>query len=344
MASRDELDFLSESFNPEKVLSSTETEVPVPEAEEYEDLNALRNVVHSQTFNVVRELPGVYGHGGIPKAAVNTGPVERKFTEDQGLLQSRGPRRRRNVISRMQEMKGPLAVLRRCKEENIRVKVYTRNQSEVRGVLTGFVVAFDKHWNLALRDVDEVFQKKIRCKKHALGDVSRYLNVGDLSIQDDLESVGSVSGLSGSEEEAKNPRKVKDPTPAWVAAATWDRHTSLENTRSGSRRTTSAAEAKPGRDPRGVRPLGVGGGPCLDAVERRALDSQRVSRCHPHTSEARDALRLQLGHGERQEEEEEEGETKKKRRRRKKREIRKRHVNQLLVRGENVVLISVMEP
>lgn len=175
--------------------------------------------------------------------------------------------------------------------------------------------------------------------------MSRYLNVGDLSIRDDLESVSSVSGLSDSEEETKNPRKVKDPTPAWVAAATWDRHTSLENTRSGSRRTTSAAAAaaKPGRDPRGERPLGVGGGPFLDAVERRALDSQRVSGCHPHTSEARDALRLQLGHGD-QEEEEEKGETKKKRRRRKKREIRKRHVNQLLVRGENVVLISVMEP
>ncbi|ROT82948.1 hypothetical protein C7M84_023873 [Penaeus vannamei] len=266
MASQDqELDFLSESFNPEKVLSSTETEVPVPEAEEYEDLNVLRNVVHSQTFNVIRELPGVYGHGGIPKAPVNTGPVERKFTEEQGLLQGRGPRRRRNVISRMQEMKGPLAVLRRCKEENIRVKVYTRNQSEVRGVLTGFVVAFDKHWNLALRDVDEVFQKKIRCKKHALGDVSRYLNVGDLSIRDDLEDVDSVSGHSGSEEEAKNPRRVKDPTPAWVAAATWERHAPLENTRSGSRRTTFAA-AKPGRDPRLEGPLEVGEGPGLDAA------------------------------------------------------------------------------
>lgn len=162
--------------------------------------------------------------------------------------------------------------------------------------------------------------------------MSRYLNVGDLSIQE-REDVDS-------EEEARNPSKVKDPPPAWVAAATWDRHASLENTQSGPRRTTSASAAKPGRD--SEKPFGTGEGPSLDAMERRALDSKRVSGLHPHTSETRDALRLQLGHEGQQGGDREEGEAKNKRRKRKKREIRKRHVNQLLVRGENVVLVSVV--
>ena len=30
----------------------------------------------------------------------------------------------------------------------------------VRGVATGFIVAFDKHWNLAMKDVEEQFTRR----------------------------------------------------------------------------------------------------------------------------------------------------------------------------------------
>ncbi len=40
------------------------------------------------------------------------------------------------------------------------MQVWTRGVSNIRGVASGFLVAFDKHWNLALRDVDEEFTRK----------------------------------------------------------------------------------------------------------------------------------------------------------------------------------------
>jgi len=43
---------------------------------------------------------------------------------------------------------GPLATLRRCVEERLKIKVWTRNYRYVRGICVGYVVAFDKHWNL----------------------------------------------------------------------------------------------------------------------------------------------------------------------------------------------------
>jgi len=45
---------------------------------------------------------------------------------------------------------GALAVLSRCVKERSKVKVWTRNYRYVRGICTGYLVAFDKHWNLVI--------------------------------------------------------------------------------------------------------------------------------------------------------------------------------------------------
>lgn len=42
-----------------------------------------------------------------------------------GLLRGRGRRPARNVITRMDEMTGPLALLSRCRDDGTRVKVST---------------------------------------------------------------------------------------------------------------------------------------------------------------------------------------------------------------------------
>lgn len=48
--------------------------------------------------------------------------------------------------------------------EKTRVKVWTRGLDEIRGFATGYIAAFDKHWNLALTDVDEHFNR-LRSRK-----------------------------------------------------------------------------------------------------------------------------------------------------------------------------------
>ena len=53
--------------------------------------------------------------------------------------------------------KGPFALLRDIHTKKQRVRVMVRYVDCVRGTLTGYVLAFDKHFNMILRDVDEMY-------------------------------------------------------------------------------------------------------------------------------------------------------------------------------------------
>ena len=66
----------------------------------------------------------------------------------------------------------------------MRVKVWTRGLDQIRGTATAFIAAFDKHWNLALTDVDEQFsrlrQRKTWCPERKL---KRKLLPADLPVE-----------------------------------------------------------------------------------------------------------------------------------------------------------------
>lgn len=53
--------------------------------------------------------------------------------------------------------KGPLSLLNRLLEKRQRVRLLIRYVNGIRGTLTGYLTAYDKHFNMILRDVDEVY-------------------------------------------------------------------------------------------------------------------------------------------------------------------------------------------
>jgi len=104
---------------------------------------------------------------------VESDPVlERQFLPDQLPTASRGRKQFRHVLRRMEEFtsaSGPLFMLRLYRDHKTRVKVTTRGVAGVRGVTSGFIAAFDKHWNLVLTDVDEEFTRRRHRKTPVYG-------------------------------------------------------------------------------------------------------------------------------------------------------------------------------
>uniref|UniRef100_A0A087X3V8 LSM11, U7 small nuclear RNA associated n=1 Tax=Poecilia formosa TaxID=48698 RepID=A0A087X3V8_POEFO len=99
----------------------------------------------------------------LKKLMVNN-PVSEEGDSSGGAA----PRTRRrqkplkNVLTRMPLCQGsPLGELHRCVQERIRVRVHIRTFKGLRGVCSGFVVVFDKFWNMAMVDVDETYREPL---------------------------------------------------------------------------------------------------------------------------------------------------------------------------------------
>ena len=108
--------------------------------------------------------------------------LERQFRPEQLAQPTRPRRMKKGVLERMKEAEGPLGGLRKLLEQGTKARVWTRGvqvrhglgirltshfktfdmtmYQGVRGVATGFIVAFDKHWNLAMKDVEEQFTRR----------------------------------------------------------------------------------------------------------------------------------------------------------------------------------------
>nr|CAB3263559.1 U7 snRNA-associated Sm-like protein LSm11 [Phallusia mammillata] len=64
----------------------------------------------------------------------------------------------KNVFTSMKALQlGPMSLLNQLVEKRQRCHVYTRNFVGLRGVLVGFIVAFDRFMNLAMVDIDDTF-------------------------------------------------------------------------------------------------------------------------------------------------------------------------------------------
>lgn len=102
-----------------------------------------------------------------------------------GLVQGKGKkaRNKRNALLNMEKLrKGPLGLLFKYKLDGTRIKVnsplfqfelwvifihfqvHIRNETKIIGYVTGLIVIYDKHWNLVLSNVHEVWKRrKLHC-------------------------------------------------------------------------------------------------------------------------------------------------------------------------------------
>lgn len=71
--------------------------------------------------------------------------------------------------------KGPLSLLHTAFVKRHRVRVVIRYVNGIRGTLTGYLLAFDKHFNMLLRDVDEVYSPRNVSTAPSLSNVEREL-------------------------------------------------------------------------------------------------------------------------------------------------------------------------
>ncbi|KAG5853471.1 hypothetical protein ANANG_G00073810 [Anguilla anguilla] len=167
-----QLDVSSDNFDPLVALYSPQVPLPFP------DIKCFNNIAEYESFlkggrgrakpeNVEKRLRKA--RKGVPdperierlkKLMVNAEPEE---GESGG--RKRPPRKQKapkNILTRMPLHAGsPLGELHRCVQERIRVKVHIRTFKGLRGVCSGFVVAFDKFWNMAMVDVDETYRKPL---------------------------------------------------------------------------------------------------------------------------------------------------------------------------------------
>ncbi|KAF5899922.1 U7 snRNA-associated Sm-like protein LSm11, partial [Clarias magur] len=166
------LDISSDQFDP--LLALYSSAVPLP----YPNIKCFNNLAEYESFmkggrgrakpeNVEKRLRKARRGAPDPerierlKQLMVHNPSEE--SEERGLKRPAARRRApKNVLTRMPLHEGsPLGELNRCVQHRVRVKVHIRSFKGLRGVCTGFVVAFDKFWNLAMVDVDETYREPL---------------------------------------------------------------------------------------------------------------------------------------------------------------------------------------
>ncbi|XP_043947632.1 U7 snRNA-associated Sm-like protein LSm11 [Drosophila biarmipes] len=177
-----ELDVCSDQFNPLRALYEPNYKVTdvVPKVL-YQNLAAFESAL--KKFGIwqlnKRQKPETRGgdQGALKKASSSRSadiaePPQRRFEPHQ-MPTTRTPNKKhhRNIFTYMESSVGPLGVLKKCipsgspqetKEypEEVRVRVVTRKQGAVGGSVEGELVAFDKQWNLLLRNATETWKRR----------------------------------------------------------------------------------------------------------------------------------------------------------------------------------------
>jgi len=147
---REELDFLSNRFDPQKaLLSGLQLKLPMPNAAPLDNLHKCRSLLPQDDENFDGRI--VIGPRSSTEHKASNRKKENMTKKSAGKLSS--------VADCFQD--GPMSLLRRCFRNQDRICVRTRAIDGERGRVVGSLDAFDKHMNLILRNVIETQIVKI---------------------------------------------------------------------------------------------------------------------------------------------------------------------------------------
>ncbi|XP_044730098.1 U7 snRNA-associated Sm-like protein LSm11 [Chrysoperla carnea] len=185
------LDVCSDKFDPVKALSFTgRINLPYSKVPRFNTLKRLGSEHELLNVDIIEReqqrkkemtaiISGVGGTASSSQAGRDGGEPsniheanKRRFLPHQEPIKGfKKTVNYRNILTRMVDVEGPLKLLKNCLEERKKVKIITRHGYGIRGYCTAYVEAFDKHFNMALADVTEVWTRKKSRKNPALGNI-----------------------------------------------------------------------------------------------------------------------------------------------------------------------------
>lgn len=162
------VDLTSDQFDPYRALYSRNVQLPSPKAPILDNLTKFQETESGIVIRQTQKGRPKVQEADKEQPSTSAGSRSR-FQPHQEPIQGRERRVARNVLTRMKDVKGPLSLLQRCMNDRIRIKVLIRNMAGIRGYCLGYLLAFDKHFNMALEDVTEVWTRKKHIKIPPLG-------------------------------------------------------------------------------------------------------------------------------------------------------------------------------
>lgn len=160
-----ELDYFSKSFNPQKYLDQI---VPksVRQSQQtalFDNINQFNQALAEAGGSITTKILKPIVRKPSKKQLGTDTTVVRRFEEhQQPVTRERSNKYTRNIVKALEGKQdtGFKVILKKFMDETVRVKINTRKEKGVRGSITGYIAAFDKHWNIALVDVVETWTRR----------------------------------------------------------------------------------------------------------------------------------------------------------------------------------------
>ncbi|XP_063701290.1 U7 snRNA-associated Sm-like protein LSm11 [Culicoides brevitarsis] len=159
-----EIDPCSSKFNPQKALAAKNPPM-TPNPKVFDNIQMLRAAANRIDNQFETKLLSDNIFVRREKPVVDPDAVERRFLPHQQLVEKKSSAKfSKNLLKRIEAgYEGPLGTLKKYMDDRVRVRIYVRKEHGVRGTVTGFLEAFDKHWNVAVTEVEEIWRRRKKC-------------------------------------------------------------------------------------------------------------------------------------------------------------------------------------